>query len=156
MSSSTEETSSSRWLGGSGDKLEEVRETFASLAPASLFDALDTCTETSLRSSYDCNGKDIGQFQFFESESMAKDTANVLEGLKSSTVVEETDDKLVGWSMIGRTAVITVVDVAEGKVLQQMMSSEVEDPRERIYELGLAEKSTEETDTATATTSETS
>lgn len=157
-SSSTEETtSSSRWLGGSGDKLEEVRETFASLAPASLFDALDTCTETSLRSSYDCNGKDIGQFQFFESESMAKDTANVLEGLKSSTVVEETDDKLVGWSMIGRTAVITVVDVAEGKVLQQMMSSEVEDPRERIYELGLAEKSAGESDTTTAstTTSET-
>ena len=158
VSSSTEATSSSRWLGGSGDKLEEVRETFASLAPASLFDALDTCTETSLRSSYDCNGKDIGQFQFFESESMAKDTANVLEGLKSSTVVEETDDKLVGWSMIGRTAVITVVDVAEGKVLQQMMSSEVEDPRERIYELGLAEKSAGESDTATAsmTTSEAS
>lgn len=157
-SSSTEETtSSSRWLGGSGDKLEEVRETFASLAPASLFDALDTCTETSLRSSYDCNGKDIGQFQFFESESMAKDTANVLEGLKSSTVVEETDDKLVGWSMIGRTAVITVVDVAEGKVLQQMMSSEVEDPRDRIYELGLAEKGTaeSETTTTTAATSET-
>lgn len=154
-SSSTEETSSSRWLGGSGDKLEEVRETFATLAPASLFDALDTCTETSLRSSYDCNGKDIGQFQFFESESMAKDTANVLEGLKSSTVVEETDDKLVGWSMIGRTAVITVVDVAEGKVLQQMMSSEVEDPRERIYELGLAEKDAGESDTATPTTSET-
>ncbi|WP_087116018.1 hypothetical protein [Corynebacterium urinipleomorphum] len=152
-SSSTEETtSSSRWLGGGEDKLEEVRETFASLAPASLFDALDTCTETSLRSSYDCNGKDIGQFQFFESESMAKDTANVLEGLKSSTVVEETDDKLVGWSMIGRTAVITVVDVAEGKVLQQMMSSEVEDPRDRIYELGLAEKSTGESSTATATT----
>lgn len=154
--SSTEETtSSSRWLGGSGDKLEEVRGTFASLAPASLFDALDTCTETSLRKAYDCNGKDIGQFQFFESESMAKDTANVLEGLKSSTVVEETDDKLVGWSMIGRTAVITVVDVAEGKVLQQMMSSEVEDPRDRIYELGLAEKGSEESVTTASSTSAT-
>lgn len=147
---STETTSSSRWLGGSGDKLEEVREEFASLAPASLFDALDTCTETSLRSSYDCSGKEIGQFQFFESDSMAKDTASVLEGLKSSTIVEEADDKLVGWSMIGRTAVITVVDVAEGKVLQQMMSSEVEDPRDRIYQLGLAEKGTE-TSTATST-----
>lgn len=153
--SSTEETSSSRWLGG-GDKLEEVRETFASLAPASLFDALDSCTETSLRKSYDCNGKDIGQFQFFESESMAKDTANVLEGLKSSTVVEETDNKLVGWSMIGRTAVITVVDVAEGKVLQQMMSSEMESPRDRIYELGLAEKDAEEATTTAAASSTTS
>lgn len=149
-SSATETTSSSRWLdgGGSADKLEEVKETFASLAPESLFDDLDTCTETSLRSSYDCSGKEIGQFQFFESEAMAKDTANVLEGLKSSTIVEETDNKLVGWSMIGRTAVITVVDVEEGKVLQQMMSSEMEDPRDRIYELGLAEKGADESETA--------
>ena len=147
-SSSTTETTSSRWLGGSADKLEEVRETFASLAPESLFDDLESCTETSLRRSYDCNGKEIGQFQFFESEAMAKDTANVLEGLKSSTIVEETENKLVGWSMIGRTAVITVVDVEEGKVLQQMMSSEVEDPRDRIYELGLAEKGADESETA--------
>ena len=79
---------------------------------------------------------------------MAKDTANVLEGLKSSTIVEETDNKLVGWSMIGRTAVITVVDVEEGKVLQQMMSSEMEDPRDRISELGLAEKGADESETA--------
>ena len=145
-------TSSSRWLngGGSADKLEEVKETFASLAPESLFDDLDTCTETSLRRSYDCSGKEIGQFQFFESEAMAKDTANVLEGLKSSTIVEETDNKLVGWSMIGRTAVITVVDVEEGKVLQQMMSSEMEDPRDRIYELGLAEKGADESETASS------
>lgn len=149
-SSETETASSSRWLngGGSADKLEEVKETFASLAPESLFDDLDACTETSLRSSYDCSGKEIGQFQFFESEAMAKDTANVLEGLKSSTIVEETDNKLVGWSMIGRTAVITVVDVEEGKVLQQMMSSEMEDPRDRIYELGLAEKGADESETA--------
>ena len=149
-SSATETTSSSRWLngGGSADKLEEVKETFASLAPESLFDDLDTCTETSLRSSYDCSGKEIGQFQFFESEAMAKDTANVLEGLKSSTIVEETDNKLVGWSMIGRTAVITVVDVEEGKVLQQMMSSEMEDPRDRISELGLAEKGADESETS--------
>ncbi|MCT1684988.1 hypothetical protein M3A74_09270 [Corynebacterium appendicis] len=149
-SSATETTSSSRWLNGgdSADKLEEVKETFASLAPESLFDDLDTCTETSLRSSYDCSGKEIGQFQFFESEAMAKDTANVLEGLKSSTIVEETDNKLVGWSMIGRTAVITVVDVEEGKVLQQMMSSEMEDPRDRISELGLAEKGADESETA--------
>lgn len=149
-SSETETASSSRWLngGGSADKLEEVKETFASLAPESLFDDLDSCTETSLRRSYDCSGKEIGQFQFFESEAMAKDTANVLEGLKSSTIVEETDNKLVGWSMIGRTAVITVVDVEEGKVLQQMMSSEMEDPRDRIYELGLAEKGADESETA--------
>ena len=153
-SSATETTSSSRWLngGGSADKLEEVKETFASLAPESLFDDLDTCTETSLRSSYDCSGKEIGQFQFFESEAMAKDTANVLEGLKSSTIVEETDNKLVGWSMIGRTAVITVVDVEEGKVLQQMMSSEMEDPRDRIYELGLSEKGADESETAPSST----
>lgn len=59
--------------------------------------------------------------------------------------------------MIGRTAVITVVDVAEGKVLQQMMSSEVEDPRDRIYQLGLAEKGTEtRTATSTAETAATS
>ena len=149
-SPAAETSSKGRWMngGGSANKLEEVRETFASLAPESLFDALETCTETSLRSSYDCSGKEIGQFQFFESEAMAKDTANVLEGLKSSTIVEETDNQLVGWSMIGRTAVITVVNVEEGKVLQQMMSSEMEDPRDRIYELGLAEKGADESETA--------
>lgn len=119
--------------------LETVRTEFASLAPESLFDALDTCAETSLKGSYDCSGSEVGQFQFFTSESMAEDTSDVLTGLSSSRVVEDTPEKVVGWSMLGKTAVITVVDRTGGKVLQHMISSDVDDPEQRIYTLGLAE-----------------
>lgn len=121
------------------EMVDEVRERFSTLAPASLFDALDTCTETSLKGSFECNGAEVGSFQFFESESMAEDTADVLTGLVSSRVVSETEDKVVGWSMLGKTALITVVDTDKGQVLQQMISSEQDDPEQHIYKLGLAE-----------------
>ena len=44
----------------------------------------------------------------------------------------------MGWSTLGTTAVITVVDNKEGMVMQQMISSDQEDPEEKIKELGLA------------------
>ena len=82
---------------------------------------------------------------------MAEDTAEVLTGLSSSRVVEETDEKLVGWSMLGKTAVITVVDKQEGKVLQQMVASDVDDPEQRIFMLGLADSYSEPTAETTTT-----
>lgn len=141
---STAETSKQNgWRRRSDDPelVAQVAEQFATLAPAELFDALDTCSETSLKGSIECTGADVGKIQFFESGSMAADTKDLLTGLRSSRIVEESEDgnKIVGWSMLGRTAVLTVVDSEKGQLLQQMVDSEDVDPEQRIYELGLAE-----------------
>ena len=151
-SSSTATSTSSKRRRDDAQVVEDVREKFASLAPESLFDDLESCVETSLKGSYDCSGSTVGQLQFFASTSMAEDTADVLTGLSSSRVVQETDEKLVGWSMLGKTAVITVVDKKEGKVLQQMVASDVDDPEQRIFMLGLADSYSEPTDESSAAT----
>ena len=70
--------------------------------------------------------------------SKAKQTTQVLTELRSSQVIEDDGDRVVGWSTLGTTAVITVVDNKEGMVMQQMISSDQEDPEEKIKELGLA------------------
>lgn len=119
--------------------VRDVAEQFATLAPASLFEKLDTCSSTGIAGSYDCAGSEIGQFQFFDSDSKAASTAQLLTELRSSRVVEDTGDRIVGWSTLGTSAIITVVDVSKGQVLQQLMSSDQDDPRDRIYELGLAD-----------------
>ncbi len=62
----------------------------------------------------------------------------MLTELRSSQVIEDDGDRVVGWSTLGTTAVITVVDNKEGMVMQQMISSDQEDPEEKIKELGLA------------------
>ena len=61
----------------------------------------------------------------------------VLTELRSSTVLEDSGDRVVGWSTLGSTAVLTVVDNKEGLVLQQMLSTDQEDPEDRLIELGL-------------------
>lgn len=119
--------------------VSDVAERFSTLAPASLFEQLDSCTPTGVAGSFDCSGPEIGQFQFFESDSKAASTAQLLTELRSSRVVEDSGDRLVGWSVLGTSAIITVVDVDKGQVLQQLISAEHDDPRERIYELGLAD-----------------
>ncbi|WIM68311.1 hypothetical protein QP027_02600 [Corynebacterium breve] len=118
--------------------VDEVSEKFSSLAPESLFEQFDACTETALKGSYDCSGPEVGQFQFFDSTSKAASTTQLLTELRSSRVVEDTGRTVVGWSTLGTTAVITVVDNELGLVMQQMVSSDQEDPEEKIYELGLA------------------
>lgn len=120
--------------------LREVAEQFSTLAPAEFFERLDTCTSTGIAGSYDCSGEGIGQFQFFASDSKAASTAQLLTELRSSRVVEDSGARIVGWSTLGTSAIITVVDVDKGQVLQQLTSSDQGDPRERIYELGLAEQ----------------
>lgn len=120
--------------------VRDVAEQFATLAPASLFEKLDTCSSTGIAGSYDCAGPEVGQFQFFDSDSKATSTAQLLTELRSSRVVEDSGDRLVGWSTLGTSAIITVVDVNKGQVLQQLMSSDQGDPRDRIYELGLADE----------------
>lgn len=120
--------------------LREVAEQFSTLAPAEFFERLNTCTSTGIAGSYDCSGEGIGQFQFFASDSKAASTAQLLTELRSSRVVEDSGARIVGWSTLGTSAIITVVDVDKGQVLQQLTSADQGDPRERIYELGLAEQ----------------
>lgn len=117
----------------------EVAEKFSTLAPPELFEQLDSCSPTSMDGSYDCSGPEIGQFQFFDSESKAASTTQVLTELRSSRVVEDKGDRVVGWSVLGTSAIITVVDNNAGQVMQKLVSTDQEDPRARIYELGLAE-----------------
>lgn len=118
----------------------EVAERFSTLAPKELFDKLQGCTASGLEGSFDCSGPEIGQFQFFDSESKAASTTQLLTELRSSRVVEDKGDRVVGWSVLGTSAIITVVDNRAGQVMQQLISTDQEDPRKRIYELGLAEQ----------------
>ncbi|MEJ4118461.1 beta-N-acetylglucosaminidase [Corynebacterium marquesiae] len=111
---------------------------FAPVAPKELFALFDRCDSTGGDDSYNCSGPEVGQFQFFRSHSKAKQTTQVLTELRSSQVIEDNGDRVVGWSTLGTTAVITVVDNKEGMVMQQMISSDQEDPEEKIKELGLA------------------
>ncbi|MDK8532402.1 beta-N-acetylglucosaminidase [Corynebacterium marquesiae] len=124
------------------EKLEKsvakAYDIFAPVAPKELFAHFDRCDSTGGDDSYNCSGPEVGQFQFFRSHSKAKQTTQVLTELRSSQVIEDDGDRVVGWSTLGTTAVITVVDNKEGMVMQQMISSDQEDPEEKIKELGLA------------------
>lgn len=142
--------------------VQEVTDSFAGLAPESLFAQLDTCSATGVSGSYDCSGAEIGQFQFFDSEAKAASTTQLLTELRSSRIVEDDGERIVGWSTLGTSAIITVVDNKRGQVMQQLVSSEQEDPRERIEKLGLASgaatpsaETTETTETTGAATTST-
>ncbi|AGS34209.1 hypothetical protein B841_03630 [Corynebacterium maris DSM 45190] len=132
---------------GLSENVAEAAERFGSLAPASLFEQFDDCTPTGLEGSYECSGPEVGQVQFFDSQSKAASTTQLLTELRSSRVVEDTGRHVVGWSTLGTTAVITVVDNELGLVMQQLVSSDIVEPEERIKELGLIEE-TEETTTS--------
>ena len=139
-SEASEEASASKEPGT--EKLEKsvakAYDIFAPVAPKELFALFDRCDSTGGDDSYNCSGPEVGQFQFFRSHSKAKQTTQVLTELRSSQVIEDDGDRVVGWSTLGTTAVITVVDNKEGMVMQQMISSDQEDPEEKIKELGLA------------------
>ena len=119
--------------------VEKVYEMFQSLAPRPLFEELDSCDPSGLENSWACTGSDVGQFQFFANNAKAASTTQLLTELRSSRVVEDTGSRIVGWTTMGTTSIVTVVDNDEGLVLQQMVSSDRIDPEDRIYELGLVE-----------------
>lgn len=121
----------------------EVREKFANLAPDSLFDEFKSCS-VSRKEYYECSGPDVGQFQFFDSDSKAASTAQLLGASRNAKVVEEDGDKIVGWISLADSAVLSVVDTKDGKVLQQLMQTDREDPKERLYSLGLAAPESED------------
>lgn len=140
-SSATESTSTSSSAKSRDENvLGDVRDRFSTLAPPEFFDQFDSCVAGGLSGSFDCSGDGIGQFQFFDSDSKAASTTQLLTELRSSRVVEDNGDRVVGWSTLGTSAIITVVDNREGQVMQQLISTDQEDPRQRIYDLGLAEQ----------------
>lgn len=127
--------------------LVKVRDGFQSLAPKEFFAKFTTCESNGIPDSYACTGPEVGQFQFFAGDAKAASTTQLLTELRSSRVVEDTGDRIVGWSTLGTTAVITVVDNKRGLTMQQMVSSDKQDPAKRIRELGLVKSS--ETTSAT-------
>ncbi|WJZ01955.1 hypothetical protein [Corynebacterium freiburgense] len=130
-------TSSAKKTGMEEKSVKEAYDLFQSLAPKSLFEQLESCMPGGVDKSMQCSGTEVGQFQFFESENKAVTTTQLLTELDSSRIVERDDDKLIGWSSLGSTAVITVVDTKRGLVMQQMMSADKQEPKDRIIELGL-------------------
>ncbi|GAB3692917.1 hypothetical protein GCM10027595_04920 [Corynebacterium nasicanis] len=149
--STTGTTVSSTSKRGVPDDVAKVEKIFGSVAPASLFRQFESCNDSGINDSWECSGPEVGQFQFFRSMSKAASTTQLITELRSSRVVEDTGRTVVGWSTLGTTAVITVVDNEEGLVMQQMVSSDRVDPEERIYDLGLVERpSAEPEETAEA------
>lgn len=118
-------------------QVEEAYETFETLVPVEIFQQFDRCDPNGVADSYNCSGSEIGQFQFFKNKSKAAQTTQVLTELRSSRVVKDEGDRVVGWSMLGNTAILTVVDNKDGLVMQQMISTDQDDPEERLKELGL-------------------
>lgn len=133
----------------------KVYETFSTLAPKSLFEQFDTCDPNGVENSSACTGPEVGQFQFFESQSKAASTTQLLTELRSSRVVEDSGKKIVGWTTMGTMSIITVVDNDNGLVLQQMVSSDKIDPEKKIYELGLTERNVAEPSESTTEATET-
>lgn len=117
---------------------------FKSLAPEKLFAQFESCDSIGIKNSYNCSGSEVGQFQFFESSAKASQTTQLLTELRSSHVVEDTGSRVVGWSTLGSTAVVTVVDNDKGQVMQHMISTDQEDPEDKIESLGLAQPSDSE------------
>lgn len=144
-SSATRETGT-RTNASDDDEYENVtkaQEKFGSLAPDSLFAAFNSCDPNGMQNSMACSGDEVGQFQFWESDAKAASTTQLLTELRSSRVVEDTGRKVVGWSTLGNTAIITVVDNELGLVMQQMISTDEYEPRDRIRELGLSDGNAE-------------
>lgn len=120
--------------------VRKVAELYGTLAPGEFFQMFEDCAPNGIPDSSACTGPEVGQFQFFKGDAKAASTTQLLTELRSSRVVEDSGDRIVGWSTLGTTAVITVVDNKKGLTMQQMVSSDKQDPLERIYDLGLAQR----------------
>ena len=117
--------------------VDEAYAIFGDLVPEEIFAEFDRCDPNGVEDSFNCSGSKVGQFQFFKSKTKASQTTQVLTELRSSRVVEDSGSRVVGWSMLGNTAILTVVNNDEGLIMQQMISTDQEDPEERLTELGL-------------------
>ncbi|OFN34557.1 beta-N-acetylglucosaminidase [Corynebacterium sp. HMSC072A04] len=123
--------------GDFNESVEQAYEIFGGLVPEEIFAQFDRCDPNGVTDSFNCSGSEVGQFQFFKSKTKASQTTQVLTELRSSRVLEDSGSRVVGWSMLGNTAILTVVDNDEGLIMQQMISTDQDDPEERLKELGL-------------------
>ncbi|AKK10554.1 hypothetical protein [Corynebacterium uterequi] len=121
-----------------GEGVAAARQRFSTLAPDSLWAKMEVCNETTVEDVVDCQGRDIGQFQLSDSSAKAARTTKMLTELRTSTVVTDNGEFVVGWTVLGTDAMIYVVDNSTGQVLQQMLPSDIAEPSDRIRELGLA------------------
>lgn len=144
---SAEEVSTTRGDHRSGasadvpESVAKVKQKFSALVPEKVFAELESCDPVGNKDDhFSCSGPEVGQFQFMSNQNSAATTTQQLTQLRSSRVVEDSGDRIVGWSTLGTTAVISVVDNKAGLVMQQMVQSNVTDPEQRIYDLGLAER----------------
>ena len=119
------------------ESVANAYEIFGELVPRSLFEQFDSCESVGMQSYYNCSGALVGQFQFTESTSKAVSTLQTLTELRTSQVVDDSGDRVVGWSSLGSTAIITVVNTESGLVMQHMISGDAEEPEKKIKELGL-------------------
>ena len=117
--------------------VDEAYAIFGDLVPEEIFAEFDRCDPNGVEDSFNCSGSKVGQFQFFKSKTKASQTTQVLTELRSSRVIEDSGSRVVGWSMLGNTAILTVVNNDEGLIMQQMISTDQEAPEERLTELGL-------------------
>ena len=122
-----------------GRGVGEAYESFHTLAPRSLFEQFDSCMPNGVPGSAACSGPEVGQFQFFASDAKAASTTQLLTELRSSRVVKDSGAIVVGWSTLGSTAIVTVVDNDNGVLLQHMVSTDKRDPRDIIDTLHLAD-----------------
>lgn len=140
-SADADESDSAEPSSASGGKFEasvdKAYAIFGGLVPEEIFEEFDRCDPNGVTDSFNCSGSQVGQFQFFKSKAKASQTTQVLTELRSSRVVEDSGNRVVGWSMLGNTAILTVVDNDEGLIMQQMISTDQDDPEERLKELGL-------------------
>lgn len=119
------------------ESVANAYEIFGELVPRSLFEQFDSCESVGMQSYYNCSGASVGQFQFTESTSKAVSTLQTLTELRTSQVVDDSGDRVVGWSSLGSTAIITVVNTESGLVMQHMISGDAEEPEKKIKALGL-------------------
>ena len=119
------------------ESVENAYEIFGDLVPRSLFEEFDSCEAVGMQSYYNCTGTSVGQFQFTESKSKAVSTLQTLTELRTSQVVDDSGDRVVGWSSLGSTVIITVVNTESGLVMQHMISADAEEPEQKIKDLGL-------------------
>lgn len=144
----TSETSTDVDTDFADEDIQAAYEHFGSLAPKSLFEDFDSCNPNGVDDSMACSGPNVGQFQFFDSDAKASSTTQLLTQLRGAKVVSDEGDRIVGWSTLGTTAIITVVEPDDGLVLQLMVDTDEVDPTERIYELELAASDEDATSTA--------
>lgn len=131
-------TSSSSAAKALPKDVEKVAKLYKTIAPREFFEGLESCGSGGKKDSYLCSGHD-GQFQFDHSDSRAASTTQALTELRNSRVVEDTGSRIVGYSAIASTTVITVIDNDRGLIMQEMLTSDKTDPETRIRDLGLVE-----------------